>query len=138
MNTDLMTDDEAVREKAMTTSGAICGRFQLRAITAADMSMFERAGVSKDIEIIDGEIRRKVSFGDHYKVHAAAYILSHDPKKISRELFDVREFSGIVDDWVRKVDITRDEFVKLANVILEMNQLWYVCSTESNGDDSGN
>jgi len=72
-------------------------------------------------------------------VHAAAYILTSDPKKISRELFDVREFSGIVDDWVRKVDITRDEFVALANIILKMNAAWYASTSESSGEsDSGN
>lgn len=134
-----MTDDEAVRESAMATTGRKTGRFNLRAITAADMSMFERAGVSKDIEIVDGTMTRKVSFGDHYKVHAAAYILSHDPKKVSRELFDVREFSGIVDDWVRKVDITRDEFVELAEAVLKMNASWYASTSESKeSSDSGN
>lgn len=133
-----MTDSEAIREAAMTTTGAKVGRFDLRSITASDMSFFERAGVTKDIEFTDGELTRKVSFGDHYKVHAAAYILSTDPRKISRELFDVREFSGIVDEWVRKVNITRDEFVELAQIVLKMNAAWYNSSSTSEGEESGN
>jgi hypothetical protein len=125
-----MTDDEAVREYAMASAGGKVGRFQLRSITAADISFMERAGVSKDIP---GK-----NFGDHYKVHAAAYILTHNPKQISRELFDLQEFIANVDEWVMDKDVTRDEFVKLANAVLKMNGDWYKSSTESESSGSGN
>jgi len=127
-------DDEQIREKAVRTDGINVAGLKLRQVTASDISIFEMCGISKDIHF-NGQ---PVNLGDHYKVHAAAYVLSNDPKRVSREVFDVQSFVGIVHDWVREKGITSQDFVQLAEAILELNSMWYKSSSDTGKDSPGN
>jgi hypothetical protein len=134
MKIKLEKDDEQIRKDSITDNGRMVGNLHLRSMSAADISFFERAGITHDIER-HGE---KIELGNFYKVHAAAYILCTDPQRISRQLFDLREFTAIVDDWVRESAIKMDDFKNLSEAILDLRQEWYSAMTESKGSSSGN
>ena len=134
MKIEIEKDDEQSRIEAITSNGRQVGRFNLRAVTGADISFFERAGISEEVTYRENGKSLSVKLGDFYSVYASAYILGSNPKVISRQLFDIREFAGIVDDWVIEKNITRAEFIALAEAVGELNREWRTSTSESNGN----
>jgi hypothetical protein len=136
MKLNLEQDDDKARENAIVATGKTVGRFALRSVTAADISFFERAGISDNVTVIENGKSRSVNMGDFYSVYASTYILTSDPKSNSRQLHDFQKFTDNVDDWVIDKNITRAEFIALAETIAELNREWRTSTSESNGSAS--
>ena len=89
MNTDLLTDDEALRIQGMTDGPKKVSRFNLRPVTALSLSWMQRN------KLFDED------FGDLLmKTSAFAFLHSEDKAKIRSVVNDRIPFLGAVDEWM--------------------------------------
>jgi hypothetical protein len=89
MNTELMTDDEALRLHGMTDGPKQVSRFKLRPVTALSLSWMQRNRLFED------------DFGDMLmKTAAFAFLHSEDKAKIRSVVNDRIPFLGAVDEWM--------------------------------------
>lgn len=92
-NTDLLTDDEALRESAMTDGPrALPGGLTLRPITALSMSWLRRLGIFTD-----------PAFDELFRTAAFAYLHTEELKKVRTTIRDRDAFLDSVDEWIMRV-----------------------------------
>jgi hypothetical protein len=91
MDTDMMTDDEALREQGMTSGPTKVGRIKLRPMSAVTLSWMQRN------HVFDNDI------GDTLSKTAAYVFLHSEPKDEIRAVVNNREkFAAAVDDWMER------------------------------------
>jgi hypothetical protein len=84
---DEMTDDEAVRERAMTNEGSILDSITIRPMTVTTISQMRRNGFFDSVE----EMQQTSIFG---------FIHSADKQAVRDVVNDKDEFLSAVDDWM--------------------------------------
>ena len=107
-NTDLMTDDEAMREAGMTAGPKRKSKFVLRPMTALSLSWLQRNRVFDDDN------------GDKLQKTAAYVYLHTEPKQ------DIRSVVNNHQDFLEAVDVWMEEHItyhkELEPLSVEMNE----------------
>ena len=90
-DTDLLTDDEALREQALTEGPRRVGNHTLRPVTAMTMSWLRRNRVFTD-----------EAFDEIFRIAAYAYLHTAPKKDIRAVVNDRAAFIDAVDAWLEK------------------------------------
>ena len=124
-STELETDDEALREAAMTSGPQKLSRWELRPTAALEISWMQRCKIlTTDMDIM----WRACGFGF---IHGA-------PKSSVRSVVnDFSRFAAAVDDWMEKQSPTAQEIADLQSLCLERtNEYFAAYSTDPSAKDA--
>lgn len=124
---DLETDDEALREQALTSGDTKCSRWEIRPTAALEISWMQRNKIlSPDMDIL----WRASGFGF---LHSA-------PKAAIRAVVnDYARFQAAVDEWMEKQNPSAQDIADLQSLCLERtNEYFSSYSTTQGGNSSGN
>lgn len=126
-DTDLMTDDEAMREAGMTAGPKRKSKFLLRPMTALSLSWLQRNHVFDD----DG--------GDMMQKTAAYAYLHSEPKEDIRAVVNSRQsFMDAVDQWLEKHITYHNELEPVSAEMSEAMDLYLAANTTAaNKSDPG-
>lgn len=126
MNTDMMTDDDALREQGMTDGKRKLGKIQLRPMTALSLSWMQRN------RLFDDET------GDTMQKTAAFVFLHSQPKEEIRAVVNDRAaFLDAVDGWMEAHIKHHTELEPYSAVMSEaMEQYLAATSAAANPSDS--
>ena len=127
-NETLETDDEVLREQAMTSGPQKLSRWELRPTAALEISWMQRNKVlSEDMDIM----WRASAFG---LIHGA-------PKATVRAVVnDFSRFASAVDDWMEKQSPSAQEIADLQSLCLDRTNEYFASYSSQAGakDSSGN
>jgi hypothetical protein len=127
-DTDLLTDDEVLREQAMTSGPQKLSRWELRPTAALEISWMQRCKIlATDMDIM----WRASGFGF---IHGA-------PKATVRAVVnDFPRFAAAVDDWMEKQSPSAQEIADLQSLCLERTNEYFASYSSQPGakDSSGN
>ena len=125
MDTELMTDDEAMREIAMTDGPKKVSKFKLRPITAVSLSWMQRNQILDDDSTSD-LLQRTAAF---------AYLHTADKSDIRAVVNDKQGFLSAVDEWM---DANIKHHSELDDVSKEMSAAFeaYVAATTTASNPS--
>ena len=126
-DTDLLTDDEALREQAITSGPQKCGRWECRPTAALEISWMQRNKIlSPDMDVL----WRACGFGF---LHSA-------PKSSVRSVVnDFTRFAASVDEWMEKNNPTASEIAELQKLAVARTTEYFASYSEtSGGNSSGN
>ena len=124
---DLETDDEVLREQALTSGETKCSRWEIRPTAALEISWMQRNKIlSPDMDIL----WRASGFGF---LHSA-------PKSAIRAVVnDYARFQAAVDEWMEKQNPSAQDIADLQSLCLERtNEYFASYSTTQGGNSSGN
>jgi hypothetical protein len=127
-NETLETDDEVLREQAMTGGPQTLSRWELRPTAALEISWMQRNKVlSEDMDIM----WRAAAFGF---IHGA-------PKASVRGVVnDFPRFASAVDDWMEKQSPSAQEIADLQSLCLDRTNEYFASYSSQAGakDSAGN
>ena len=117
-DTDLITDDEAMRESGMTAGPKRVSKFAMRPMTALSLSWLQRNRVFED----DG--------GDMLQKTASYAFLHTEPKEDIRAVVNNRQsFMDAVDQWMEKHIAYHNELEPLSAEMSEAMDLYLAANT---------
>ena len=124
-DTDLLTDDEVLREQAMTGGPQKLSRWELRPTAALEISWMQRNKIlTTDMDIM----WRASGFGF---IHGA-------PKASVRAVVnDFSRFASAVDDWMEKQSPSAQEIADLQSLCLERTNEYFASFSETQGGKPG-
>lgn len=125
--TDLETDDEVLREQAMTSGPVSISRWELRPTAALEISWMQRNNVlSTDMDVM-------------WRAAAFAFIHASPKAAVRAVVNDRTRFMSAVDDWMEKNTPAAREVAELQKLCLERTNEYFAAYSEtSGGNDSGN
>jgi hypothetical protein len=120
-DTDLLTDDEALRERAMTSGPQALSRWEMRPTAALEISWMQRNKIlSPEMDII-------------WRSGAFALIHSAPKASVRSVVNDFSRFASAVDDWMEKQNPTANEIAELQKLCLERTNEYFASFSETKG-----
>lgn len=126
MNTELQTDDEVIREQAMTAGETKVAGIKLKATSAIEVSYMQRFGVLQPGNDI------------LWKAAAFAFLHSADRKVVRTATRNEERFQDAVDDWLERNNPSMDDVKELASEMNVRITEWFSSMSETEGSGPGN
>lgn len=118
---DLLTDDEALREQAMTSGPQALSRWEMRPTAALEISWMQRNKIlSPDMDIL-------------WRSGGFAFIHSAPKASVRSVVNDHARFVAAVDDWMDKNNPTAREIADLQSLVLERTNEYFASFSETQG-----
>lgn len=125
-DTDLLTDDEALREQAMLSGPTKCGRWEMRPTAALEISWMQRCKIlSPEMDVL-------------WRGSAFAFLHSMPKATIRSLVNDFPRFAVAVDDWMEKQQPTPNELRALNELSALRTAEYFASFSETGGAASGN
>jgi hypothetical protein len=126
--TELETDDEVLREQAMTGGPVSLSRWELRQTAALEISWMQRNSVlSTEMDVM-------------WRASAFAFIHASPKATVRSVVNDRARFTSAVDDWMDKHTPSAREVADLQALCLERTNEYFAAYSETGGagSESGN
>jgi len=121
---DLLTDDEALREQAMTSGPQALSRWEMRPTAALEISWMQRNKIlSPEMDIL-------------WRSGGFAFIHSAPKASVRSVVNDFSRFAIAVDDWMEKQNPTASEIAELQKLCLERTNEYFASFSETQGGKS--
>jgi hypothetical protein len=118
---DLLTDDEALREQAMTSGPQALSRWEMRPTAALEISWMQRNKIlSPEMDIL-------------WRSGGFAFIHSAPKASVRSTVNDHARFVAAVDDWMDKNNPTAREIADLQSLVLERTNEYFASFSETQG-----
>lgn len=119
--TDLLTDDEILREQAMTSGPQKCSRWEMRPTAALEISWMQRNKIlSPDMDVL-------------WRASGFAFIHSAAKSSVRAVVNDFARFAVAVDDWMDKNNPTPNDIAALQKLCLERTNEYFASFSETQG-----
>lgn len=124
--TDLLTDDEALRETAMTSGPQKCSRWEMRPTAALEISWMQRNKIlSPEMDIL-------------WRSAGFAFIHSSPKPTVRAVVNDHARFVAAVDEWLDKNNPTPNDIAALQKLCLERTNQYFASFSETPAGAPGN
>jgi hypothetical protein len=118
-DTDLTTDDEALREQALTSGPQKCARWEIRPTAALEISWMQRNKIlSPDMDVL-------------WRAAGFAFLHSAPKAAVRAVVNEFARFASAVDDWMDKNAPTAQEIADLQRLAVERTNQYFASFSES-------
>lgn len=125
--TELETDDEVLREQAMTSGPVALSRWEMRPTAALEISWMQENDLTNFLRNDSKPLQRAAAF---------AIIHSENKAKTSSVVHDRQKFQAALDEWIDSNQPTAKEIAELNSLCLRRANEWYSCLSEGSGGKS--
>lgn len=116
---DLTTDDEALRETALTSGPQKCARWECRPTAALEISWMQRNKIlSPDMDVL-------------WRACGFAFLHSSPKSAIRAVVNDFARFAAAVDEWMDKNAPTAHEIADLQRLAVERTNQYFASFSEA-------
>jgi hypothetical protein len=118
-DTDLTTDDEALRETALTSGPQKCARWEIRPTAALEISWMQRNKIlTPDMDVL-------------WRAAGFAFLHSAPKATVRAVVNEFARFASAVDDWMDKNAPTAQEIADLQRLAVERTNQYFASFSET-------